>query len=133
MNLLQPIIRFVTTREAELVEPWEIQTRAGLLRVLPGARTDGASIPRIVDGLEGYHHFEGDTMPAVMAHDQLYAGELCDRKIADLVLYDLLIANGVSRFRAGVYLNAVSVGGERTWKFHTPETIIETRRFASLS
>jgi len=132
VHLPQPVIRFVSAREAELVQPWEIETRVGRLIVYPGVRTDGASIPRLLDGLEGYHHFDGETFPACFAHDQLYAGELCPRAQADLVLYDLLVENGVSALRAGTYLNAVKIGGGATWKAHTPATIAATRALVLL-
>jgi hypothetical protein len=133
MNLSQPIIQFVSQSEAALAQPWEIATDAGLLRILPGFRTDGASIPGVLDGLPGYHHFEGDTFPAAFAHDALYASQLCDRHTADEVLFDLMVANGVSDARAGAYFNAVRVFGGRVWQGKSAASIANARKFVTLS
>jgi hypothetical protein len=133
MILPQPSTKFVSAKEAVLVAPWEITTRAGVLRVLPGAITDGASVPELIDGLPGYHHFEGDTMPAACAHDMLYASQLCDRKTADFILFDLLIDNGVSSARAGAFYNAVHLFGDSIWSKHCIAALIAARRLISLT
>lgn len=132
MTLPQPIIQFVSQDEAKLVQPWEILTRAGLLRVMPGITTDGASVPGAIDGLPGYHHFEGDTFPAAFAHDMLYAGHLCDRKLADEVLRDLMVANGVPEARADAFYGAVRLFGNRAWTEHTPDRVDVARKFLAL-
>lgn len=131
-SLLQPVIRFVDRDEIELVLPWEIETRIGKLRVLSGARSDGASVPDVIDGLEGFHRLEGDTLPAAFAHDMLYAAELCDRETADQILHDLLIASGISALRAAIYRDAVRIGGGYVWTKHTPESIAAARRMAAI-
>ena len=130
--LTEPIVAFIDERNVRLCAPWQIQTAAGLLICQPGAESDGASIPELFWSIPGYNPFEGDTLPAAFAHDQLYGGELCDRATADGVLFDLLRANGVSWLRANNYWLAVRAFGGLTWSNHTPASIATNRACAIL-
>ena len=133
MNLQEPVVEFMDERNIILVDAWSIATSAGIISVLPGATSDGASTPEIIWSLPGFNPFEGDTFPAAFAHDQLYAGELCPREQADQVLKELLIANGVSWERAETYWAAVREFGGNVWNTHTPEGIALARKFATLT
>jgi membrane protease subunit (stomatin/prohibitin family) len=130
--LPQPVVTFINERNVRLVEQWQIATCAGILVCVPGAESDGASIPEVFWSLPGYNPFEGDTLPAAFAHDQLYGGELCDRATADSVLYQLLRAGGVSWFRANTYWLAVRAFGGFTWSSHNPASVAENRKCAKL-
>ena len=130
--LPQPIIAVIDELNVRLCAPWQISTSAGIMVCQPGAESDGASIPEIIWSIPGFSAFEGDTLPAAFAHDQLYGGELCDRATADNVLFDLLRANGVSWMRAKSYWMAVRTFGGLTWSQHTSSSIAETRQFAKL-
>lgn len=46
-----------------------------------------------------------------LAHDYLYRFGLTDRKTADLIYYDLLLKNGVSKFRAKAQYAALRMFG----------------------
>lgn len=133
MMLPQPHIEFVSARNVELIDPWEIQTSAGLLHVKTGIISDGASIPRIFWRIPGFAPYEGDTLPAAFAHDCLYASELVDRKTADDIIYELLRENGVGYLRASMYWRAVRGFGGFVWRRHTAESIATAREYVILN
>ena len=132
MNLPEPDIEFIDARNVVLKSPWSIVTGIGRLDVDAGATSDGASTPEIIWAIPGFVPFEGDTLPAAFAHDQLYAGELCDRLTADNILRDLLIANGVSWLRATAYFYAVRAFGGIVWARHTDASQAAARQFARI-
>lgn len=48
-------------------------------------------------------------------HDWLYENQTFDRKLADLVFRELLIADGCPRWKAAVMYRALRVGGWAAW------------------
>ena len=80
-----------------------------------GFISDGASIPRFLWSTIG-SPFHPPFIPAALYHDYLLSlprGLLWDKKKIDREFHRLLIANGVSRFRAGLMYQAVRVFGGR--------------------
>lgn len=91
--------------------------------VLPGAVTDGASIPRLLWSLIGSPMVDHRIFKAAAVHDQLYKSlgttyfEPCrlTRAECDRVFYRALRAAGVSRTKAALYYLGVRVGGWAGW------------------
>ncbi len=125
-----PTVRFDGKREVVLMAPWSVVTPHGTLHAEVGARSDGASIPRLLWGIPGFAGFSGDTLPAAFAHDQLYAGELTARWKADDIFRQILVRCGVSRPRAFIMYRAVRDFGGIMWSRHTPESVEIARKFA---
>jgi hypothetical protein len=113
-----------------LHDDWWIDTSAGRLRVLRGYITDGASIPRVFWITTGFP-VDPDLLPAALAHDCLYGGEMVPRKQADDIFHELLRTNGVGRYRAWKCWLAVRLFGGAVWARHTFESIAFTRAYAS--
>lgn len=86
------------------------------ITVPAGFHTDFASVPRlpIIYLTEG-----GKGNKAAVVHDWLYSSGNVDRKTADEVLREALIASGYSRFTANLFYAAVRVGGTSFW--HAPK------------
>jgi hypothetical protein len=100
----------------EVGSPLSYITTAGhRITVLPGARTDGASVPRIFWRLAP--PFAGRYIAAALIHDQLYktrgAMGLFDRAECDGVFHEAMRAAGVNPLLAGLMYAAVRIGGGR--------------------
>jgi len=133
MNANQPIFKFVDERNVVVTQTWNITTRAGLLTILPGFTSDGASVPDFIDGLPGFQRFNGSTIRAALAHDWFYAAEAVDRHTADEILRDILLQDGSSQAHADAFFAAVEAFGWSVWLKHTSETIANARNFGALS
>lgn len=90
MQIDQPIGSFCSDTEWMLNKPWRVRTRLGTLLILPGFKSDGASIPKFLWSLVG-PRFAPTTFAAALAHDALYAAIQCSRREADGVFLDILI------------------------------------------
>lgn len=85
----------------------------GKVIVVPsGFVTDFASIPRLpfVYWAEG-----GKGSKAAVVHDWIYSAQSVDRKTADQVLREALLACGYSRITANLFYAAVRAGGGSHW------------------
>jgi hypothetical protein len=91
MQIDQPIGAFCSDTEWMLHKPWRVITRLGTLLILPGFKSDGASIPKFLWSIVG-PRFAPTTFAAALAHDALYRSGLCSRKDADLIFRDILFA-----------------------------------------
>jgi hypothetical protein len=90
------------------------------IAVPAGFVTDYASVPRI---LGVYDLAGGKCNKAAVIHDWLYSTQCVDRKTADEVLREAILASGYSPFTAGVFYAAVRVGGASHWrKPNVPQT-----------
>lgn len=78
---------------------------------------DGASIPRIAWRGIG-HPFMQEFREAALVHDFGYDTAIFPRDVADAMLRDHLVANGVSKFKAGLMYAAVRTGGLFAWNRH---------------
>ena len=79
-----------------------------------GYQTDGASIPRPFWFVVG-SPFSPDVIRAAMLHDFLYSHRKVSRIDADDLLYEVMIADGVPRWRALVIHVAVRAVGWLFW------------------
>lgn len=124
--------RFITTLDVREVDEfggvWQLLAPLGYVSELLGRtvvvpsqfKTDFASVPRLL----GMYDLEGGKCnKAAVVHDWLYSTQAVDRKTADQVLREAIVASGYSRFTAGVFYAAVRVGGASHWKAdNVPQT-----------
>ena len=83
--------------------------------VIPrGFEFDGASIPPLLWPVIG-SPFDPRFVRAALIHDWLYSSHLIDRKTADRAFQAVLIADGVTDWRAGLMYSAVRAGGLVAW------------------
>jgi hypothetical protein len=105
----------------ELEEPLAYRDSVhGAIVVLPGARTDGASVPRLLWTLVGSPMRDSRVLRAAVVHDQLYctfggAGALT-RTQCDALFYRALRAAGVGWLKARAYYLGVRAGGWVGWR-----------------
>lgn len=82
-----------------------------------GATSDGASIPAALWGF-GLPPF-GPYWMACVLHDAMYRREttpqIDDRSLADLILWEAMIACGVKDDEARLIYNGVRTGGQAAW------------------
>ncbi len=111
------IVKLVADDEAglwELQQPFSYQSDvAGRTFTLPaGFRTDFCSVPRVV----GVYDMLGDRARKSGAHhDGLYVSHEVPREMADQVLREMLLLDGVGHFEAEEFFLAVRVGGGSHW------------------
>jgi len=102
----------------------------GAITVKAGARTDGASIPRLLWSLVGTPMRDSRVTPAAIIHDQLYAtcgiGGQLSRESCDAIFYRALRAAGCPPHRAWLYWSGVRSGGWIGWRRYArdPESVI---------
>lgn len=98
----------------ELLAPlaYDSEILGGMVSVPAGFITDFASVPRLPFL---YLSEGGKGNKAAVIHDWLYSSQSVDRKTADSVLEEALIASGYSSFTAGIFYAAVRVGGGSHW------------------
>ena len=109
------------------VSGWDVT-----VHVMPGFRTDGASIPRLLWPIFG-SPYDPDIIAAAIGHDALYRGRIVPRRDADNAFRDMMEANGIpARKRRRIWLG-VRLFGWITWARHTPEGVAEARRHISLA
>jgi hypothetical protein len=110
-----------------VVNPVTAYWRGRRIRVLPGYRYDGASIPRMFWRLIGNPWEEYEA--AALIHDILYDSEIWEREDADQCFRDLMEWLGVAKWRLSLMYRAVRLGGGPTWDKHTPESVYSARQF----
>jgi hypothetical protein len=100
-----------------LTRPLMFGTMGGLLTVPKGFITDGASCPKILWSL--CSPMTGPQAEAAVLHDYLYSKDshiIVDRKQADQLFYEAMIANGTSIVKAQLIYRGVRLGGSGSWK-----------------
>ena len=131
--LSQPIGRFdPASGDWLLTTPWIVPTRAGVLTLLPGYTSNGASVPRVLWPLVG-PRYAADSFAAALAHDSLYDAQWTSRALADAVLRDLLEDLGVKPLKRWAYWAAVRIFGGPLWNAHAPHRIAQARTLVKLS
>lgn len=93
---------------------YESEVVGRIITVPAGFVTDFASVPRwlpIAYAAEG-----GKGNKAAVVHDWLYSSQAVDRKTADQVLREALIASGYSQVTAALFYAAVRAAGGSHWK-----------------
>ena len=103
-----------------------------VVHVMPGFRTDGASIPRLLWRVFG-SPYDPDIFPAAIAHDALYRGEIVPREDADCNFLVMMAVSGVPKIKRRLVWLGVRLFGWITWLRHTPEGVAEARRHIQLS
>jgi len=102
------------------------------ITVLPGARTDGASIPRFFWRIVG-GPFSGRYIAAALIHDQLYKAQgsgLMHRKEVDNIFKRAMLSCGVSQWKAKVMYRAVRMGGN--WPIKAWEELQHQQAFLQI-
>ena len=86
------------------------------LTVPVGFRSDGASVPRFFWRLV-FPPGDAQALRAAFLHDWIYRThpEGWDRKKADDLFYDVLVADGVPKWRAYLAWSGVRLGGSAAW------------------
>lgn len=79
---------------------------------------DGASIPRALWRVCG-HPLETPRIAAALAHDWLYAAQVCKRDEADLIYRVILRAVGVAWWRRWTEWIALRAAGGVAWRSHS--------------
>ena len=118
----KPIVRPLAGTDYVLAEDYYFPATVGgwdvTVHVMPGFRTDGASIPRLLWPLFG----------------SPYDGRIVPRKDADNAFRDMMKARGrISTWKRRRIWLGVRLFGWITWLRHTPEGVAEARRHISLA
>ena len=132
----KPIVRPLAGTDYVLTEDYYFPATVGewnvVVHVMPGFRTDGASIPRLLWHVFG-SPYNPDIFPAAIAHDALYRGEIVPRRDADAAFLAMMSANGVPTARRMLVWLGVRLFGWIAWLRHTPEGVVEARRHIQLA
>ena len=120
----------------ELAQDFHFPAKAGgweaVVRVRPGFRTDGASIPRLLWRVFG-SPYDPDIIAAAIGHDALYRGRILPRRDADAAFLRMMEAGGVGKLKRRLVWAGVRLFGWAAWLRHTPESVAEARRHIQLS
>ena len=133
----KPAVRPLTGVDYELTQnyyfPAKVVKWDVTVHVMPGFRTDGASIPRMLWFIFG-SPYDPDIIAEAIAHDAMYRGRIVPRKDADNAFRDMMKQRGVIRpwKRRRIWLG-VRLFGWITWLRHTPESVAEARRHIELA
>ena len=101
------------------------------LIVREGFTFDGASIPRALWRICG-HPLEVPRVAAALAHDWLYTAHVCDRETADTIYKAIMIAVGISSWRAAIEHAALRLFGSRAYAAKSAGGIELARRRGAL-
>ena len=128
----KPAVRPLEGSDYELVQDfyflvtvdwvWDV-----VVHVMPGFRTDGASIPRLLWRVFG-SPYDPDIFAEAIAHDALYRGEIVPRKDADRAFLLMMEERGVPEKKRRLIYRGVRWFGWIAWLGHTPESVAEARR-----
>ena len=132
----KPIVRPLAGTDYVLAEDFYFPATVGgwdaVVHVMPGFKTDGASIPRLLWPIFG-SPYDPDIIAAAIGHDAMYRGRIVPRRDADNAFRDMMEANGIpARKRRRIWLG-VRLFGWLTWLRHTPESVAEARRHIQLA
>ena len=121
-------------RVARLLEEinYKVTTQTEIIHisVKEGFEYDGASIPKAFWWLIG-SPFSGNYRVAATIHDALYATQLTTREEADDIFYNIMVNEGVAKWRASLMYTAVLAFGDGAYK-KTPEQIQREREFVEV-
>ena len=132
----KPIVRPLAGTDYVLTEDYYFPAMVGgwnvVVHVMPGFRTDGASIPRLLWPIFG-SPYDPDIIAEAIGHDALYRGRIVPRRDADAAFLALMEACGVAERKRRWLLRGVRWFGWITWARHTPESVAEARRHIQLA
>lgn len=112
-------IRIIDGRIIEVLEPFSFVTSEYSITVPSGFKCDGQSYPRIGRFIDTQLGLGGK---AGVIHDWLYylnGTTGIDRKKADCIFYDALVASGLSKWRAYFRYKNLRFFGGKAWAAHT--------------
>lgn len=127
-----PEFRIISNTRTMLTADYAVTTDVGVVHMDAGFESDGASIPERTWSLLGLHPFSGCVVRAALVHDALVQGELCAMEDANIIFYELLIADGCQPDKAKVMYRAVCMAGPEVWARHTDASIAEARRWVRI-
>ena len=145
----KPAVRPLEGSDYELAQEFSFRARVGtdgragarqvrtdgswdvVVRVKPGFRTDGASIPRWLWRVFG-SPYDPDIFPSAIGHDGLYRGEIIPRKDADRAFLKMMEKSGVPEKKRRLVYRGVRWFGWITWLGHTDASVKEARRYIEL-
>lgn len=84
------------------------------VRIRAGFAFDGASIPRLLWRVCG-HPMEVPRVAAALAHDLLYAAQVCDRSTADAIYAEICRMVGMGSIRVSIEKSALWAFGWIAW------------------
>lgn len=132
----KPAVRPLAGSDYVLAEDFYFPAEVGewdvVAHVMPGFRTDGASIPRLLWRVFG-SPYAPDIFPAAIAHDALYRGEIVPRCDADAAFFAMMAESGVPKRKRRLVWIGVRLFGWITWLSHTLTSVTEARRHISLA
>ena len=134
---MKPAIRPLEGTDYVLTQDFYFPATVGgwdvVVHVMPGFRTDGASIPRLLWPIFG-SPYDPDSIADASAHDALYRGEIVPRKVADDTFRDMMEKRGaISAWKRRRIWFGVRRFGWITYLRHTPESVAEARRHIQLA
>lgn len=116
---LEPLGRFVgpeTYRLEEEMQYWWGGEQTGVLIIVPtGFETDFASIPRFFQRL--LPKLDKHRRAAIL-HDYLYAKQICERHVCDLIFLEAMEVLKVPTWKRHAMYRAVRMFGWAAWNAH---------------
>ena len=111
------IVKLVEDDESglwELVNPFGFQSDVAKITIVApaGHRTDFCSVPRVP---LAYEMLGNRARKAGTIHDCLYVTHQVPREVADSILREMLLLDGVGHFEAESFYLAVRAGGGSHW------------------
>lgn len=108
---------FIQSNETKLYECFKytiIETELGTITIKPGFRTDGGSVPKCLQWLiPAWSETNTLLRLAFVVHDACYGAELLPKDIADELLHSMLLDAGLSKVKAMMVCNVVSIFAKR--------------------
>jgi hypothetical protein len=101
------------------------------ITALPGFIFDGASIPWIFWTLVG-SPFTGRYVFAALMHDIIFGGEFFDRPTCNWMMLEEMQKDGCWWITRNTIWLGIKTGSWTTWMRHTPESIAECRKYATM-
>ncbi len=133
---VKPAVRPLKGTDYVLEDNYYFPARVGgwdtTVHVMPGFKTDGASIPRLLWRVLG-SPYDPDIFAAAIAHDAMYRGRIVPRSDADTAFLALMAESGVKKHKRRLVWIGVRLFGWITYLRQTPATVAEARRHISLS
>ena len=121
------ILRRIDSNSWELIAPLIYENEKFKVTLLPGLKTDGASIPKVMWTLIGSPMMGRYVGPALI-HDGLYASKLITRREADDLFMDMMVESKVGWLKRHLIHKAVKWFGGAAWASHKEESVNLARK-----
>ncbi len=107
----QLYVQLIGDMKFRISEDLSYENRKFIITVLKGFEFDGLSKPTATWSIMGCPFGGLDTIAGTI-HDALYATGLFDRRMCDIIFYEIMIFCGVEKAKARAMYYAVRAGGE---------------------